>query len=93
MKLIKQRFNHSGSFWLPWKTLLFSRRPFELKTSEKKTPITFLLFHFQSVIFMLRIDVIMYGNVVVPNNDSNIEDIYKYLYVPFTFMLTLQPIT
>lgn len=31
-----EQLNHSGSFWLPWRTLLFSRRPFELKSSEKK---------------------------------------------------------
>lgn len=36
---------------------------------------------------MLRIDVIMYGNVVVLNNDLNNEDIYKY--VLFIFILIL----
>lgn len=36
---------------------------------------------------MLRIDVIMYGNVVVLNNDLNNEDIYNY--VLFIFVLIL----
>lgn len=29
---------------------------------------------------MLRIDVIMYGNVVVLNNDLNNEDIYMFVF-------------
>lgn len=84
MKLIKQSsltilgvFGYLGE-------LCCSRRPFELKSSEKKTPITFLLFHFQSVIFMLKIDVIMYGNVVVPNTDSKNEGIYMYVLFTLT---------
>lgn len=36
---------------------------------------------------MLRIDIIMYGNVVVLNNDLNNEDINKYVF--FIFILIL----
>lgn len=42
--------------------------------------------------FILGIDVIMYGNVIVPNNDANNEDIYTVCAVHF-YVITLQPIT
>lgn len=80
-------FKYFGSFWLFWRILLFFRWLFELNIFEKKLFIIFLLFYFQFVNFMLRIDVIMYGNVVVLNNDLNNEDIYNY--VLFIFVLIL----
>lgn len=44
--------------------------------------------------FILGIDVILYGNVIVPNNDANNEDIYTVCAVHFyvnsaTYHMTL----